>query len=216
METFQKPCFIIPNYLNWYQERVSMEYFEKKQKTDTMDPFVIGYFSGSPTHVKDLGMIMPEIEQFLKKHDNAMLKVVGYMDLPDQWDYLKSDGKMVFTAFQSFTGLQYEQAKVDVNVVPLVNNLFSNCKSELKYFENAIVGTVTCATPTYSFQKAIESGSNGYLCNEGEWYGALEKIYQDSDNRKMQLKIRESALNCYGNRNQLNLVESVLKKTESI
>ena len=73
--------------------------------------------------------------------------------------------------------MQREQAKVDINIVPLVNNEFSNCKSELKYFETAIVGTPTCATPSFTYSSAIENGENGYLCEKGEWLRAFEKLY---------------------------------------
>lgn len=205
-----KPCYIIKNYLNWIQEEVSTEYFNAKQRLQTEKPFEIGYFSGSPTHVKDITVIMPEVEKFLNKHENAVLKIVGYMKLPEQYKYLEEKEKICFVPFQTFVGLQYHQAKVDVNVVPLVNNEFSNCKSELKYFETAIVGTITCATPSYTYAGAIKNGENGYLCEEGDWLPTLEKIYEQENRREQQQYIREAALKEYSYLNQIKNVESVL------
>lgn len=207
---FDKPCYIIKNYLNWYQEKISEEYFEKKQKLESQQPFQIGYFSGSPTHVKDLLLIMPELEEFLKAHKDAELKIVGYMTLPEKYNYLTEQGKIVYVPFQTFTGLQYEQAKVDINVVPLMDTVFANCKSELKYFENAIVGTVTCASPTYTYRNVITSGVNGYICGHGEWYPIFERIYQNGISKDEQKKMRNSALEEYSVKKQLDHVESVL------
>lgn len=206
---FEKPCYIIKNYLNWTQEEVSKGYFQQKQTLQPEKPFEIGYFSGSNTHVKDLMIAMPEIEKLLLKYDDIVLKIVGYMDLPKKYSYLVEAERIQFVPFQTFVGLQYEQSKVDVNIVPLVNNEFSNCKSELKYFETAIVGTITCATPTYTYKSAIENGDNGYLCEKGEWFDVLEKLYLEGVSAEKQAYIKDRALDVYGNKNQLKYVESI-------
>lgn len=209
---FEKPCYIIQNYLNWTQENVSKTYFEQKQMMQPDKPFEIGYFSGSNTHVKDLMIAMPDIEKLMKTYDDVVLKIVGYMDLPEKYDYLVEENRIKFVPFQTFVGLQYEQAKVDVNIVPLVNNEFSNCKSELKYFETAIVGTITCATPTYTYKNAITHGDNGYLCEKGEWFDVLEKLYLEGVSPEKQAYIQQRALEVYGNKNQLKHVESVFDR----
>lgn len=206
---FQKPVYVIKNYLNWIQESVSQEVLREKQSQEAEKPFIIGYFSGSPTHMKDFMIAMPEIEQFLKNHDDAMLRIVGHMELPKEYRYLVKEGRVEYVRFQTFVGLQVEQAKVDVNVVPLVNNEFSNCKSELKYFETAIVGTITCATPTHTYKTAIIDGDNGYLCEKGDWLPALEKIYAEGPSIERQNYICQRAIEQYGGKNQLKHVENV-------
>ncbi len=207
---FGKPCYVIKNYLNWIQEDVSQQYFEEKISMDAEKPFLIGYFSGSPTHKKDLAAVLPELEEFLTAHENAVLQIAGFMDLPEAYTGLAERGKIRLVPFQTVTGLQYEQAKVDVNIVPLVNNEFSNCKSELKYFESAIVGTVTCATPSYAYAHAIKNAENGYLCKQGEWLPVLEKLYGDPVSTDQQTYIRQRALEEYSGRKQAGLVEDVL------
>lgn len=206
----EKKCYVLKNYLNWIQEKVSEDYYEQKLKQNTKDDFVIGYFSGSPTHVKDLVSVMPEIEQFMKRHNEVKLKIVGYMDLPDKYNHLIKTGRIQFVPFQSFVGLQREQAEVDINIVPLVNNEFSNCKSELKYFETAIVGTITCATPSFTYSQAIRNGDNGYLCEVGDWIKAFEEIYKEKDNISIKQHIHDVALQCYSGIAQLDYVENML------
>ncbi len=211
-QDFHKPYYIIKNYLNWIQEEVSGTYFAAKRCLKAQRPFEIGYFSGSPTHVKDLMAVMPEMEEFLNRHEDARFKIAGYMDLPDLYTPLVQKRKIQFVPFQTIAGLQYEQAKVDVNIVPLVNNEFSNCKSELKYFEAAAVGTITCATPGYAYANVITHGENGYLCQTGEWLPVFERLYEAGVPKEQQEYIREKALEEYSFKRQLQSVEKVFEE----
>lgn len=210
---FDKPCYILKNYLNWAQEDVSESYFAAKQALKPQKPFIIGYFSGSPTHVRDLMMVMPQLEEFLSEHEDSVLQIVGYMEFPKKYEYLVQKEKIRCVPFQTFIGLQYEQAVVDVNIVPLVNNDFSNCKSELKYFESAIVGTVTCAAPVYSYKKAITDGENGYLCQGEGWMNVLKQLYEEDDQirRKRQQHIKEQAMKNYSHKKQVLMLEELME-----
>ena len=53
--------------------------------------------------------------------------------------------------------------------MPLQYNAFTNCKSELKYFEAAVVGTQTIASPMFTYARAIRHGENGYLAQAHQW-----------------------------------------------
>ena len=72
-----------------------------------------------------------------------------------------------------FLNLQRLIGGVEFNIVPLRANDFTNCKSELKYFEAAIVGTATLAAPTHAFRAAIADGDNGWLVPSYGWEEAL-------------------------------------------
>ena len=63
-----------------------------------------------------------------------------------------------------------------MNLVPLQDNTFTNCKSELKWFEAAIVGGLTVASPTFTYRGVIEPGVNGWLAASHEWDVALREI----------------------------------------
>lgn len=206
------PCYILHNYLNRIQEKVSERYLIQKLEQKNQGYFEIGYFSGSPTHKKDLQQIMPEIIQLLNENYDIRFKIVGYMDFGDLYKEFVEKGQIYFVPFQTMVGLQYEQARVNVNVVPLISNDFTNCKSELKYFENAIVGTITCATPSYTYAKAIHNGDNGYLCEVGQWYSAIKEIYKDTSTKDKMKNISDIALNEYGEDKQVKLIEDILDK----
>lgn len=187
-ETFQKPYRVIRNSLDKEQIEASDVYLRLNLRKD--DLFKIGYFSGSPTHINDLAEALPEIVCFLKKYKKAQLVVVGLMDFSEDVRPLLEEEKIVFHQPVDFRKLQRCMAEVDVNIAPLVINDFTNCKSELKFFEAAVVRTVTVASPTYTFRKAITEGKNGFLAQPGEWYDKLEYLYK---NREKAAKIAEDA-----------------------
>ncbi len=181
-EKFQKPYSVIPNFLN--EEQISVSNKLCAQKKANMGNlknklFSLGYFSGTPSHINDFLIVYKEIMELLHKYDDIRLDVVGFMEFPVEIQPLIKTGRVTFTHLVDFVELQRLIAQVDVNIVPLVRNDFTNCKSELKFFEAAIVDTITVATPTYTYKNSIEHGVTGYLCNQGEWYGCIENIYKN-------------------------------------
>lgn len=208
--SFGKPVRVIRNSLNKEQVEVSEKLVEKKVVRKVVgNGFLIGYFSGSPTHVRDFALVEPELIRFLESHNDAKLKIVGYMKLSEKMQQLKEAGRVELAKPVDYLRLQELMVEVDVNIAPLVINDFTNCKSELKFFEAAVVATTTIASPNYSFKKAITDGENGFLAQPGEWYDKLEYIYNHPDeNRKIALAARKYALKHYYGKEFLKEVEA--------
>lgn len=195
-KSFDKPVKIIRNSLNREQVEASEVYVQNRMRKDKN--FVIGYFSGSNTHRKDLKVALPQIMKFLKKHDDAILRIVGFMTLDKDAQKMEAQGKIQFSPFADFRKLQRLMAEVDVNIAPLVINDFTNCKSELKFFEAAAVETTTIASPSYTFSRAIKDGVNGFLAQPGEWYDKLEYLYtHPEENKKIAMVAKKYALEHY-------------------
>ena len=206
-KSFNKPVKVIRNSLNQGQINASSVYVERK-KLKRENGFIIGYFSGSPTHAKDFAVVELELIRFLKRHDDAALNVVGYMKFSKEAERLVDSGRIRFLPFTDFRKLQRLMAEVDVNIAPLVINDFTNCKSELKFFEAAVVETTTIASPNYSFKKAISDGENGFLAKPGEWFDKLEYLYNHpEENRKIALAAKKYALKHYYGKEFLKEVE---------
>ena len=72
-----------------------------------------------------------------------------------------------------YVELQRSIAEVEVNIAPLQHNAFNVCKSDLKFFEAAVVGTWTVASHTPSLDAAVDDGVTGRLARDHEWDGAL-------------------------------------------
>lgn len=206
--SFNKPYKIIRNSLNEKQIEVSNKCIKEKSEKK-IGSFTVGYFSGSPTHSKDFEMVENELVKFLKLHDGAKLFVVGYMNFSREMQEMIDAGKVRIQKPVNYLRLQELMAKVDVNIAPLVVNDFTNCKSELKFFEAGTVETTTIASPTYAFKKAIKDGENGFLAQPGEWYDKLEYLYSHpEENRKIAKRAREYALKHYYGKEFLKEVEA--------
>ncbi len=195
---YSRPFRVIRNSLNPEQLAVSEICRREKQEKKRSGSFILGYFSGSPSHKKDLELIGPELERFLGEHRDAELTIVGYMELPDVLKEAAGRKQIHFEPFADYLTLQKLIAGVDVNLVPLQDNVFTNCKSELKFFEAGIVDTLTAASPAFTYRSCIRSGENGFLCGPGEWYPVLEEIYHHKDAMEPMIRrAREESLEFY-------------------
>lgn len=214
-EDFTKPTWIIPNFLNKEQEYHSEIIRETREKDESK--FLIGYFSGSPSHRYDLDIIVDTVKALLEKYDDIYFKIVGFIDLPKK--LLEYGDRIIQTPFVSYQDLQYEIGGVDLNLVPLQNNLFNNCKSELKFFEAGIVKIPSCCSATYVYKEIIKEGENGFLCREGEWFQKIEGIYKgEYDMSKISESAFETSIDLYGVENQKERVmiayQDILRKCQ--
>ena len=191
-ERFGKPYQVIINSLNEEQLRISEQCRKKKSQQNNNGPFTIGYFSGTPSHINDFRMVYRELLQLLEDFPEMVLQVVGFMEFPQEMQPMIQKKRITFTPLVDFMELQRLVAQVDVNIVPLVHNTFTNCKSELKFFEAAVVDTVTVATPTYTYEHSVRQGETGFLCSQGQWYDTIARLYQQPELRKQTAEQAEA------------------------
>ena len=167
------PVHVVPNSLNRLQQRTSDMLLEAKAARDFRGDGTIGigYFSGSPTHNRDFAVVAPALVRLLDADPDVRVRIVGFMDslgpLAGHADRVER------LPLQDWINLQRLIAEVEINIAPLQDNIFTNCKSELKFFEAAAVGTWTVATPTAAFEAAITSPDVGRLARADEWDDAL-------------------------------------------
>ena len=176
---FAKPTAVVPNFLNQHQLEISQQIYDAKEKNDFQNDGTVhlGYFSGTLTHNHDYELICPALCEILDRFPETRLRIVGQLQVPDV--LRKYLGRIDVLPMQDFVNLQRTIGSTDINLVPLQNNVFANCKSELKYFEAAVVGTVTIASPTFAFRRAIEHGINGLLALPTEWAEAVRLVLGD-------------------------------------
>jgi len=106
-------------------------------------------------------------------------------------------------------------AMVDVNLAPLeLNHKFTESKSELKYFEAALMELPTVASDIAPFRVGITDGRTGFLCgNEQAWFQALERLVLDADLRvRMGKAARADSLERYTTRTRSEQLRLVLRE----
>lgn len=206
-----KPVSVIPNFLNREQMLASLPVFQEKQRRQfaRTDDIHLGYFSGTPTHNQDFDIVSDALLRVLDTDPRIRLLIVGFLDLKGP---LRSHmSRIEFHPLQDFVALQRLIGSVEINLVPLQHNVFTNCKSELKYFEAGIVGTVTIASPVFTLVNAIRDGENGYLAKSFEWD---DKLQHCLDRLDVYAEMAENAFvdsrQKYSWENQIKLVETTL------
>ena len=181
------PVKIIPNFVNAAQLAVSAPSYQRKltiSSTSTgstlCERIKLGYFSGSLSHNGDLSLISHALERVMAADARIDLVLVGHIDIEHAFGarfggYIKGHlaDRVTLHPFVDFVALQELIADVDFNLVPLQVNEFTHCKSELKFVDAAIVGTLTIASPAFAYAEAIRHGENGYLAEDEQWEAVL-------------------------------------------
>jgi len=203
-----KQVSVIPNYLNQEQLDVSTRLYEQKLASDfsRTEPLYLGYFSGSHTHNHDFRILTDTLIALFEKYDNLKLRIIGLLNLDDRLK-VWSD-RIEQLPIQDYLNLQKSIGEVEINLVPLQINTFTNCKSELKYFESAITGTISIASPTFVYANAIVDGQNGFLAQSYEWFEKIDSVLSSMNEYPVRAKQAfQHAEQNYSWKNLIGMVE---------
>lgn len=206
------PVSVVPNFMNRMQLEVSDRVYGEKAgggfKRNGEVHF--GYFSGTPTHNHDFSMVANGLAAIMAEEPSARLLVVGFLDFKGGLEDFRE--RITVYPLHDFVNLQRLMSLVEVNMVPLLDNGFTNCKSELKYFEAAAVGTVTVATPIHTYAGAICDGDNGFLATSTQWKQKLRQAFDLVGDGYSSLadKARAHALEKHAWYNQIKAIEAAL------
>jgi glycosyltransferase involved in cell wall biosynthesis len=206
----QLPTWVVANFLNGLQLERSATIRRAKHESPPAERVTsIGYFSGTPTHNRDFELVSTALANVMTRHTDVRLLIVGFLDVGSA---LRGFGDRIdILPLTDFLTLQTLIGSTGLNIVPLQTNIFSNCKSELKYFEAAIVETPTLATPNYSLRLAIDDGVNGYLVDAYDWERRLEQaVCGDLDLAGVAERGLEHALRWYTPAAQVSAIRTAV------
>jgi glycosyltransferase involved in cell wall biosynthesis len=172
-----KPAFVVKNTFNRLQ----------KQKAETIlaqgrprrDFPTIGYFSGSRTHNKDFGVAAPALLRLLRDYPELRLTIVGELDIGAEFQAFSA--RIERLEFIPYLRMQEVAAQIDINIAPLSpDNPFNEAKSELKWFESALIETPSVVSNVEPYRAAIRDGETGLLAGDAdEWYQKLNSLIDD-------------------------------------
>jgi len=199
MHRFFKPSFVLPNGFGADTLRISRMAVRRRRAAASDGIIRIGYAGGSRTHQRDFAEIASILPGFLQAHPNCRLVLflsaekAPLIDI-DEFPGLSTIADQI--EWRDFVPLEYlpgEIARFDVNLAPLqLGNSFSEAKSELKYFEGALAGVCTVASPTGPYSRAISHGVNGFLASTpAQWESILTTLIADSPLRQ---RVAQTAL----------------------
>jgi glycosyltransferase involved in cell wall biosynthesis len=173
-ERLGRAAAVIPNSINAEQQRVAAEL--RAAPPGRGERVLVGYFSGSATHQRDFAECEMALLDIMERHPEICLRLVGYLTLGPKWERYRDRIERI--GFLAAADLLRCIAETDMNLAPLeLGNPFCEGKSELKFFEAALVGVPTVASATATFRDAIEEGVSGFLVRDtAEWRRALESL----------------------------------------
>lgn len=177
VEELGKKAFVVRNGLNATQIRQSLSAFQQIEREP--DLIKIGYFSGTRSHQKDFEVVKPVLLRLMEEFNAVRLYIGGFLDLDHGFDNFSH--RIERFPYVDWKELPLNLAKIDINIAPLEqDNPFCEGKSELKYFETALLKIPTVATPVDAYKWAIRSGENGLLAStEEEWYTHLKSLIEN-------------------------------------
>jgi|GEM_PF-683224 len=200
---------VVPNGLSHARIRTAT-----KLPAVERDDLVIGYASGTATHDHDFEVVAPVLAEIMTAHPEVKLVLQGPVSgrgielLSGLSDRIERRDLVPFdqlpAALQAF----------DINIAPLeIDNPFCQSKSQLKYFEAALVGVPSVVSATRCFADSIENGVTGYLASTHEdWRAYLSHLVRDADFRaRMGEQAKEHALKDFAPERQKRLFKQAVQ-----
>ena len=220
MRRHGKPTFVLPNGYDEDTLRVSRRAVRQRRREPRDGLFRIGYAVGSRTHQKDFAVAAESVGRILREYPHCRLVLftshIDFMPLLDISEFPALAGleaRIEWRMIVPLAQLPTELARFDVNLAPLeVGNEFCEAKSELKYFEAALVDVVTIASPTGPYARAIVPGVSGFLARgSDDWHHALRALVADPHlGPRMARAAYLGALWQYGPERRVEMMASIL------
>ncbi len=184
VEKLGKRAVVWPNGISWrmLEDARSLP----TRSADAGGTVRIGYASGAPTHQKDFAQISAALASVLTERPEAALTIVGHLDVAEFPELSGHAARIEQRPLVPHSALGAEFARFDINLAPLeAGNPFCEAKSELKYFEAALLHVPTVAAATAPYAAAIQPGSNGFIArDEAEWRDCLLALIDDHELRR--------------------------------
>jgi glycosyltransferase involved in cell wall biosynthesis len=151
-------------------------------------PYVIAYMPGTRSHDRDFSLVAGPLQRFLRDHPDTVLRVTGplnfKLDVPES--QLVHEGLVPFDRYpMRFQG-------VWVNLAPLEQTPFNDCKSALKALEAGYMGVPTLCSPNPDMSRFIAAGA--VVVEDGDWYGALTRLRDEAYYKSLTDGLRQRVL----------------------
>jgi len=222
IRALDKPTFVLLNGFDNQTVSASRLAVRMRQAQPQDGIVRIGYAAGTHTHQRDFGPAAVGLAQVLAERPECRL--VLFQDLARKERMLDVNefpalaaraDRIEWRDLVPLAKLPWELARFDINLAPVeTENPFCEAKSELKFFEAALVDVCTVASPSGPMRRAIRDRETGMLADTAEeWYSAIRMLVDDP---RLRLRLGHAAylevLHCYGPQRRGDEVLSLLQQ----
>jgi glycosyltransferase involved in cell wall biosynthesis/FMN phosphatase YigB (HAD superfamily) len=135
------------------------------------------FASGTYSHKEDFLVVSQALRAVLAEYPHVQLSLLGATQVPEAFLGLPN--------VTSFPLLPYGEmlrllGRHNLMIVPLVDSLFNNAKSNVKFIECASVGVPILASNVAEYASVIRDGETGFIAETSEdWYAQLARFAND-------------------------------------
>ena len=190
IKVYNKKVAILPNTIDFTQPQFIPNEDISIMKSDLVH---IGW-SGSVTHLQDLQLIESDLMSLNKSNQkDYKLMLAGFYD----GDFMWHNYEKIFTSnfiigdnnygrINSADVNSYAQAYnlMDIGLIPLRDNEFNKCKSDLKLSEMGSFGLAVIVSELEPYKELSKHGKNCLISNKKEWYKTIRKLIDNPELRK--------------------------------
>lgn len=141
----------------------------------------IGWF-GSSSHLADMNLILPVIEELEKKYPNVEFHLVGFADTKitegRRFHYPPTKGYEEYPQFVA-------DMAIDIAIAPLIDTQFNRAKSNIKWLEHSMLKTPMVLSNVSPYKECVENYKTGFLATgTNQWVKYLSWLIENPEKRK--------------------------------
>ena len=146
------------------------------------DSVILGFLGDKEAYETEFAMIEPVILEILDQYPQVKLRIGGPLEISKE---LVMVGERVKRwnekTWQERPGLY---SKIDIQLMPIPEDVYYECKSEKKWLEASLVKIHTEASYSEEMARVVEQGETGILCHsKEEWKQALVRLIENAELR---------------------------------
>jgi glycosyltransferase involved in cell wall biosynthesis/MoaA/NifB/PqqE/SkfB family radical SAM enzyme len=154
-----------------------------KTSPPSSGPVIVGY-AGTITHNTDLVLLEEVLERLALIHGNRV--AFTFMGCAtDRISRLPGFSYIQFeTTFEAYAR-ELQEIPIDIMLVPLEDNPFNRCKSNIKWLEYSSCGIAGIFADLPPYNNCIEQGTTGLLVGSDpqQWFNAIDFLIRDPRRR---------------------------------
>ncbi len=176
-----KRVYVLPNLIN---ETLWVDAQHSFAPVDDTRPVTIG-FAGTTTHSHDLALIESALERVVDKYGER----VSFIFMGCITERLRQLPRVSFHEFaDGYEGYarHLQTLDIDIALVPLADNPFNRCKSNIKWLEYSARGIAGVYSEITPYSSCIENGRTGMLVSNDSdaWFAALDHLIANPRTRQ--------------------------------
>lgn len=177
----QNKCWVHRNAL----DHLNIDFVRRKLPKLKRDKLTIFYGTGTKAHNSDFEeLIAPALGKLFQKYESIHFVVMGYLTIPECLEEYTSHITQI-THIRDVQVYWEFLNQADINIAVLHQTPFNDCKSELKWFEAAVLKVPSVVSATQTYTEILEDGVHALIASDTEeWFLQLERLACDADLRK--------------------------------